>query len=85
MHCTRQLRQRFHVVDTVVRLAAERARDERSGQCAFEAGRHDERRRAGARGEFVGCQRQVLRLGSSLSGCGTRLLTEILDHLWHVV
>jgi hypothetical protein len=27
----------------------------------------------------------VLRLGSSLSGCGTRLLTEILDHLWHVV
>ncbi len=42
LHCACKLRQRFNIVDTLLRLASEWPCHERRGQCAHEAGRHDE-------------------------------------------
>ena len=42
LHCACQLRQRFNVMDTIVWLAVEWARDERCLQCTLEARWHDE-------------------------------------------
>ena len=56
LHRPCELRQRVYFVDTVLWLVAERARDERCGQRALEAGRHDEGRCAGTWGEFTGCK-----------------------------